>query len=414
MHVGEPVAMVVAVSAAAAQDAAEKVVVDYEPLTPVTDARAAIAPGAPQLWPDAPGNIGFDWTAPADPDGKKQAALDRAFKEAAHVVRVELVNQRLVVASLEPRTATASYDADSKQFTLRCGTQGVAACAARSPAPEHQAGGTARRHRRSRRRLRHEGLVLSGICRDAACRARTQAADPLGLDPLGSLRHRQSGPRFVLDRGARAQQARPLLGLRVDCLGNIGAYFTGVAHFVFTTHISGCLPTVYDIPHAQLNSRCVFTNTLPTGPYRGAGRPEASYLIERLIDAAADATGIDAAELRRRNLIAPDANSLHHRLRQHYDSGDFPAVFERALSACRLRRLCRAQEGGEEGRQAARHRHRLLSRDRRRLPGGSRAHQLSRRRQGAMSASAPAAAGRDIRPCFPRWRRAGSALRRRR
>ena len=100
-------------------------------------------------------------------------------------------------------------------------------------------------------------------------------------------------------------------------LGNIGAYFTGVAHFVVTTHISGCLPTVYDIPHAQVNSRCVFTNTVPTGPYRGAGRPEASYLIERVIDAAADQTGIDAAELRRRNLIAPDENSLHHRVRQH-------------------------------------------------------------------------------------------------
>ena len=75
------------------------------------------------------------------------------------------------------------------------------------------------------------------------------------------------------------------LGLRVDCLGNVGAYITGVAHFVFTLHISGCLPTVYDIPHAQVNARCVLTNTLPTGPYRGAGRPEASYLMERLIDA---------------------------------------------------------------------------------------------------------------------------------
>src|ERR1019366_1862093 len=86
MHVGEPVAMVVATSAAAAQDAAEKIAIDYEPLTPVTDARAAIGPGAPQLWPEAPGNIGFDWTAPADQDGKKQAALERAFKDAAHVV----------------------------------------------------------------------------------------------------------------------------------------------------------------------------------------------------------------------------------------------------------------------------------------------------------------------------------------
>jgi len=127
MHVGEPVAMVIANSAQAAQDAAEKVAIDYQPLAAVTDVRAAIASEAPQLWPEAPGNIGFDWSAPADPDGKKQAALERAFKEAAHVVRVELVNQRLVVASLEPRTATASYDAGSKQFTFRCGTQGVAA-----------------------------------------------------------------------------------------------------------------------------------------------------------------------------------------------------------------------------------------------------------------------------------------------
>ena len=118
--------MVVAKTAAAAQDAADKIVVDYEEMTPVTDAREAVKQGAPQLWPEAPGNIGFDWMAPPDPESKKQAAVERAFKEAAHVVRVELVNQRLVVASLEARSATASYDTAAKQFTLRIGTQGVA------------------------------------------------------------------------------------------------------------------------------------------------------------------------------------------------------------------------------------------------------------------------------------------------
>jgi carbon-monoxide dehydrogenase large subunit len=122
------------------------------------------------------------------------------------------------------------------------------------------------------------------------------------------------------------------LALRVECLGNVGAYFTGVAHFVFTTHVSGCLPTVYDIPLAQVNSRCVLTNTLPTGPYRGAGRPEASYLLERLIDAAADKTGIDAAELRRRNLIQPDKIPYTTAFGNSYDSGDFPGAFERALT----------------------------------------------------------------------------------
>ena len=118
MHVGEPVALVVAESAAIAQEAGEQVMVDYEPLDPVTEVRAGAAAGAPQLWPEAPGNIGFDWTAPPDPDGKKQAALDRAFAEAAHVVKVELVNQRLVVASLEPRSASASYDAASAALYL--------------------------------------------------------------------------------------------------------------------------------------------------------------------------------------------------------------------------------------------------------------------------------------------------------
>jgi carbon-monoxide dehydrogenase large subunit len=138
MHVGEPVAMVVATSQAAAQDAAEKIAVEYEEFAPVTDARAALAPGAPQLWPEAPGNVGFDWSAPADhtpgSEGKKNAALERTFAEAAHVVRLELVNQRLVVASLEPRTATASYDAGASSSLCAAARKPSPPCAARSPA----------------------------------------------------------------------------------------------------------------------------------------------------------------------------------------------------------------------------------------------------------------------------------------
>ena len=215
-----------------------------------------------------------------------------------------------------------------------------------------------------------------------AARAAAKAG-ALGLDPLGSLRHPTTRAATRSGRAELALNTRGrFLGLRVDCLGNVGAYITGVAHFVFTTHISGCLPTVYDIPQAQVNTRCVLTNTLPTGPYRGAGRPEASYLMERLIDAAADKTGIDAAELRRRNLIAADKIPYTTAFGNTYDSGDFPGAFERALDACRLCRLCRAQEGGEEAGQTARHRHRLLSGDRRRVSGRGRAHLVSRRRQG--------------------------------
>jgi aerobic carbon-monoxide dehydrogenase large subunit len=332
MHVGEPVAMVVATSVAAAQDAAERIVVAYEPLTPVTDARAAVAPGAPQLWPEAPGNLGFDWTAPADPDGGKQAALDRAFKEAAHVVRVELVNQRLVVASLEPRTASASYDAASKQFTLRIGTQGVASV-------RGQIAGAMNIKPEELRILTEDvggAFGMKGWCYPEyipmlhAARALGKPIHWSSTRSEAFLTDNQGRDSFWTVELALTARGR-FLALRVNGIGNLGAYFTGVAHFVFTTHISGCLPTVYDIPLAQVNSRCVFTNTLPTGPYRGAGRPEASYLIERVIDAAAHATGIDAAELRRRNLIKADKIPYTTVFGNSYDSGDFPAVFERAL-----------------------------------------------------------------------------------
>ena len=333
LHVGEPVAMVIATSAQAAQDAAEKVAVDYQPLPAVTDVRAAVASGAPQLWPEAAGNIGFDWSAPADPDGKNQAALERAFKDAAHIVRIELVNQRLVVASLEPRTATASYDGGSKQFTLRCGTQGVAAvrgqiAAAMGLKPEElriltdDLGGAFGMKGWCYPEyvpMLHAARALGKPIHWVSTRAEAFVSDNQGRDSFWSA-------QLALSKRGR------FLGLRVDCLGNVGAYITGVAHFVFTTHISGCLPTVYDIPHAQVNTRCVLTNTLPTGPYRGAGRPEASYLMERLIDAAADATGIDAAELRRRNLIAPDKIPYTTAFGNTYDSGEFPAAFERALA----------------------------------------------------------------------------------
>ena len=334
MHVGEPVAMVVAESIAAAQDAAERVQVDYRPLTPVTDAREAIKSGAPQLWPEAPNNIGFDWSAPPDPDGSKQAALDRAFEDAAHVVRVELVNQRLVVASLEARTATASYDAGARRYTLRCGTQGFASmrgqiAGALNVKPEDVhivtddvGGAFGMKGWASPEYLAmlHGARVLGKPIHWASTRSEAFVTDCQGRDGFYAV-------ELALSKRGR------FLALRVDCIGNVGAYFTGVAHFVFTTHVSGCLPTIYDIPLAQVNSRCVFTNTLPTAPYRGAGRPEASYLLERVIDAAADATGIDAAELRRRNLVAAAKIPYTTAFGNTYDSGDFPAAFERAVAA---------------------------------------------------------------------------------
>ena len=333
MHIGEPVAMVVAASAAAAQDGAEKVAVDYEPLDPVTDVRDAVKPGAPQLWPEAPGNLAFDWTAPPDADGKKQAALERAFAEAAHVVRVELVNQRLVVSALEPRTATASYDGEGKRYVLRCPSQAVGAMRGQlaetmnvKPDELHiitdDVGGAFGMKGAAYAEyvaLLYAARVLGKPVHWVSNRAEAFVSDCQGRDSVWTA-------ALALNKRGR------FLALKVDGIGNMGAYITGVAHFIMTLHIAGCLPTVYDIPLAQVNARCVFTNTLPTAPYRGAGRPEASYLLERLIDAAADETGIDAAELRRRNLIPPAKIPYVTAFGNTYDSGDFPAAFERALA----------------------------------------------------------------------------------
>ncbi|MGE0565850.1 MAG: xanthine dehydrogenase family protein molybdopterin-binding subunit [Pseudolabrys sp.] len=332
MHVGEPVAMVVAASAAQAQDAAEHIAVDYEELPAVIDPKSAIAPGAPQLYPEVANNVVYDWTAPADPNGKVAAALDKAFKEAAHVVKVELVNQRLVVASLEPRNVIASYDKARDIFELYCPTQGfnsvrMQAAGALNVKPEQihirtdDVGGAFG----MKGWIYPEYIAALHAARDlgktvhwSSSRAEAFVTDNQGRDSLWTV-------ELALNSRGR------FLALRVDGLGNMGAYFTGVAHFVVTTHVSGCLPTIYDIPVAQVNSRCIVTNTLPTGPYRGAGRPEASYLLERVIDAAADKTGIDPAELRRRNLIAPAKIPYTTAFGATYDSGDFPAMFELAL-----------------------------------------------------------------------------------
>ncbi|HEY6025664.1 MAG TPA: molybdopterin cofactor-binding domain-containing protein, partial [Pseudolabrys sp.] len=235
-------------------------------------------------------------------------------------------------AAIEPRTATASYDAGSNKFTLRVGTQGV---------------GGMRMHMAESMGIKPEELrvltddVGGGFGMKAATYPEYVALLH-GAKALGKPIHWVStrSEAFVTDNQGRdslwtvelaLNKRGRFLALRVNGLGNTGAYFTGIAHFIVTTHVSGCLPTVYDIPIAQVNSRCVFTNTVPTGPYRGAGRPEASYLLERVIDAAADLTGIDAAELRRRNLIQPAKIPYVTAFGNSYDSGDFPAAFERAL-----------------------------------------------------------------------------------
>ncbi|MGD9615912.1 MAG: xanthine dehydrogenase family protein molybdopterin-binding subunit [Alphaproteobacteria bacterium] len=335
-HAGEAVALVVADSEAIARDAAELVAVDYQPRDPVTDVAAAVLPQASQLWPEAPGNIALDWDGFG---GTDRAAVAPVFAEAAFVARVRLVNQRIVMAPMEPRGALARYDAKSGRYILSCASQSafvlrqnLARCMGLPP-----------------ERIR----VLSGDVGGAFGMRATGypeypallvAAERTGR-PVRWLASRSEG--FLTDNQARdtiieaalalAPDGR-FLALDIDVLANMGAYLTSHAAFIATANFTRCLPGMYDIARIGLRIRCLFTSTVPTGPYRGAGRPEANYMLERLVDAAALASGIDRLELRRRNLIRPDRIPYKTPVGTTYDSGDFPALFEAALATADVAR----------------------------------------------------------------------------
>ena len=346
-HVGEPVALIVAESEGAARDAADLVEVDYEVRESVTDVAAAIRPAAAQLWPQAPGNIALDWPGFVD-DAGTRAERQRIFAEAAHVARVRLINQRIVMAPMEPRAALASYDAGSDRYVLACASQSTFVL---------------RQHLAQCLGVGAEGIrVVSGDV-GGAFGMRTSgypeypallvAAKQVGR-PVRWLGTRSEG--FVIDNQARdtviegalaLDRSGRFLALEVDVLAAMGAYVTSHGAFIATANFARCLPCMYDIDQIGMRFRCVFTNTVPTGPYRGAGRPEANYCVERLVDAAARLTGIDRLELRRRNLIPPDRIPYKTAVGTTYDSGDFPALFEDTLERAdvvRFKERARASE----------------------------------------------------------------------
>src|SRR5260370_15643362 len=307
-HVGEAVAMVVAQTLTAAQDAAELVAVDYEERTPAVDLREAVREGAPQVWPEAPGNIAVDWPGLAPDPEANAKEVERVIASARHVARVSVMHQRIMVASMEPRGATASYDASSDSYLLRCCSQ-------------------------SARALR-EGLAPILGVPNARLRVLTEdvggafglktgpypeyvavlvAARKLGR-PVHWMSNRAEA--FLSDNHARdavsdvelaLDERGRFLALRIRHLGNMGAYIGAVGANIQTVNLARCLPGMYDIKLIDFGTRCVFTNTTTPAPYRGAGRPEANYILERVIDEAARVSGIDPVKLRRRNLIKPNA-----------------------------------------------------------------------------------------------------------
>src|ERR1051325_6333392 len=330
-HVGDAVALVVAETEAAARDAAELVAVDYEPRQPVTDVAEAARGGAPQIWPEAPDNVALDWHGFAA-DEQHRHELDRIFAGAAHVARVRLVNQRIVMAPMEPRGALALYDREADRFVLHCASQSAIAL---------------RQHVAQCLGVPPDKLRVLSADVGGAFGMRTSgypeyptllvAAKQLGR-PVRWLSTRSEG--FLTDNQARdtvieaalaLDETGRFLALDIDVLANMGAYLTSHGAFIATANFVRCLPCMYDIPQIGLRFRLVFTNTVPTGPYRGAGRPEANYCLERLGEAAARKSGLDRLELRRRNLIAPERMPYKTPVGPPYDSGDFPALFEAAL-----------------------------------------------------------------------------------
>jgi carbon-monoxide dehydrogenase large subunit len=333
LHVGQPVALVVAASAALAQDAAEHVVIDYEELDVVRDAREALAPDAPRLWPEAPGNLAIDWQFPPSSDGANEKEVARIIAQASHVARVSLLNQRIAVASMEPRGGTASYDAASESYTMRVCSQGAITLRdGLAVATGIEPG-----------KLRVVTEDIGGAFGMKSCVYPEYPALLVAAKHLGRPVHWMGGrsESFLTDNQARDMFADGelavdgrgnFLALRLSCVLNLGAYVGFVGVHLATNNFARCLPAMYRIPAIDVRVRCAFTNTVPTAPYRGAGRPEANYLLERLVDEAARITGIAPDEIRRRNLIPPSAMPYSTPVGTSYDSGNFPAVFGKALA----------------------------------------------------------------------------------
>jgi len=324
--VGDPVACVVADTALHAKDAAEAVELEIEALPAVTLASEAAKPGAPQLYDDVPGNVQLDflWGEP-----EKVAA---AFAHAAHITKLSLRNTRVVVAAMEPRSAVCSYD--GSRWTLTCQGQGVFAL-------KNQLadilGVDQKQVRIVTPNVGGSFGMKASIYPEYVCLA--HAARALGRpvkwtdERSGSFLSDQHGRDHEMTGELALDKDGKFLALRVTGHGNIGAYVGTVAPQPPTMNLVRNVCSVYRIPALEVSTKAMLTNTTPVSAYRGAGRPEANYYMERLVDEAAREMGIDRFELRRRNHLKPSEIPYKNQAQMTVDSGDFGTVFEKALQA---------------------------------------------------------------------------------
>ncbi|SNS95483.1 carbon-monoxide dehydrogenase large subunit [Tardiphaga sp. OK246] len=326
-YVGDPVAFVVAETVAQARDAAEAVVLDIDALPAVTDCEAATKPGAPVLYDHIPNNVALDYHY------GDTAAVEAAFASAAHVTKLDIENTRVAVVSMEPRCALATFEKSGGRYVIQVPTQGVAGnrntlAKQLNVAPDKvriltdNVGGSF-----GMKNISYPEYICL-----------LHAAKELGK-PVKWLDERSSS--FLSDSQGRAQDIHAELALdkdgkflavRLKGYGNLGAYITGVSPSPLSLNTGKNLASVYKTPLLSVDIKCVLTNTTLMGAYRGAGRPEANYFMERLIDRAADEMGIDRFTLRKRNFIKPSQLPFAAASGVTYDSGDFQGVFDKALA----------------------------------------------------------------------------------
>ncbi len=327
-HVGDPVAFIVAETPRAARDGAEAIEAEYGPLPSVTDLGAVTDPGQPQVWPHAKHNICFDWDV-----GDKER-VQELFMTAAHVTKRTIVNNRVVVNSMEARAALADYDAATERWTLHTNTQGgwvlkslladavfhVPEAQFRVVTPDVGGGFGMKLFLYAEHALTcYASRKLGRPVKWVSERSEAFLCDTHGRDNL-------TEGEIALDKDGR------FLALRTRNVANMGAYLSTFAPFIPTGAGTKVLASVYGFQSIYANVVGVFTNTVPVDAYRGAGRPESNYLVERLIDAAAAEIGMDRIALRKLNMVQPAAMPYRSAMGQVYDSGEFERVLDAALA----------------------------------------------------------------------------------
>ena len=327
-YVGDGVAIVVAEDQYTAHDALELIWVDYEPLDGIADPQKATQDGAPLVHDQAPNNIAFDWEI-----GDKEKT-DAAFANAAHVANLDIVNNRLIPNAMEPRAALADYNNITGELTLYMTTQnphihrllmslaslGLPEHKIRVIAPEVGGGFGSKIHHYPDEAIASWASMQTGRpVKWTATRTETYLTDAHGRD------HVTNG-QLAMDADGN------FIGLRVDTYAAMGAYLSTFAPAVPTYLYGTLMSGEYDLPAIHCHVYGVFTHTVPVDAYRGAGRPEATFIVERLVDEAARVTGIDPAEIRRRNFVAPDNFPYPTQVALEYDSGNYEGALDKALA----------------------------------------------------------------------------------